>query len=1073
MDITPVQPHLRARKPRISSRTERSCSRPPHVRLRWPRSWSGWVAVSAVSLCVSPAFATGDELVRRWTFDTSADAEGWLAGNGVTDLGVVDGRLAMTLTDADAYIFAPPIEAPLDGCLVRVRLRGEHFGDTQVYWATRDDPHHNEAKVISRATTPGPDFQTIEFPIGRSADAGRTLTGFRLDPFNGPGEGRVEIAWVELIRRAPWIEATLATERHVVSPGAPITFTVRLEHRAGRADEQTWRVRLPDGGSEDAALRPGAAPKVSSRLRLQGDGVHPLAAVVEDAEGRMRRALAASVIVTDEASPPFIPGIASDRVRLDFVTLAGSDDVGAARWWTRRKTSDPWTPVGWLSPLARLAVQDHDGRMIEHEPAFTVEERMDGTIRLSARIDDASPWRVDLQFETVTAKDHTAMAVQAALHPPDDGALIEFSGPVVLVDGDDRDDLALLDRHALFGGLEFLEPGWPSSSDRAVGELFADRWTPHPFKVALPVMAVESRGTTAAVMWQPEQAWDGTHAVPTATFASPNFISGQPNHLLKLWLPSIPRWVEENTTRAQTPYTTHSDRPLTLRFLLHADQDLPVALTARRWYAFFGAPPAPPMPHDDETTYDLIARNYGETMYWENEQGWRHHWFHTETSSRPIPFMAAELLAHALHTGEKRWVERAGIGDRAIIDAMGPLALQIARDGAARQRLATMRDDGTWPYHDTDHVREQTRTFTGGQYDSLGEDGSTSLGTCVQAALPILRYALLTGDPDCLEGGLRALETMTRFRVPRGAQVWEVHQDIPDIRAAALAVEAYHIGYRLTGEQRWLDEATYWAWAGVPFLYSWRVPMDERPGRVLISDDREIRKFTSEPLDVAYEDPERQVTPYGGIPVFGPTFYVVNWFGVIVQWCALEWAWKVIELDRDRSDPLLRHIADGVVASGFQQMFDRPPWVGLYPDAWQTQSNLAVPAMICAHLPMRCLQAQQRIPDHAHPWTRVLRSSNGDDRLHVSGWGEPVALDAPGGRTWSATVRYLPDQPNELILARVEAPTAVDVDGRPLPTRGPDDAAATRDGWHYDADRSVLLLRFRHQTDLATIRVSF
>ena len=44
-----------------------------------------------------------------------------------------------------------------------------------------------------------------------------------------------------------------------------------------------------------------------------------------------------------------------------------------------------------------------------------------------------------------------------------------------------------------------------------------------------------------------------------------------------------------------------------------------------------------------------------------------------------------------------------------------------------------------------------------------------------------------------------------------------------------------------------------------------------------------------------------------------------NWYGVIVQWVGLEWADQVIRLDAIRHDPLLRYIADGVVASGLDR----------------------------------------------------------------------------------------------------------------------------------------------------------
>ncbi len=44
----------------------------------------------------------------------------------------------------------------------------------------------------------------------------------------------------------------------------------------------------------------------------------------------------------------------------------------------------------------------------------------------------------------------------------------------------------------------------------------------------------------------------------------------------------------------------------------------------------------------------------------------------------------------------------------------------------------------------------------------------------------LLDYARLTGDPRALAAGLRTLDYMKRFCVPRGAQVWEVPLHTPD-----------------------------------------------------------------------------------------------------------------------------------------------------------------------------------------------------------------------------------------------------------------------------------------------------
>jgi hypothetical protein len=301
-----------------------------------------------------------------------------------------------------------------------------------------------------------------------------------------------------------------------------------------------------------------------------------------------------------------------------------------------------------------------------------------------------------------------------------------------------------------------------------------------------------------------------------------------------------------------------------------------------------------------------------------------------------------------------------------------------------------------------------------------------------------------------------------------------VHQQIPDIRAAALAVEAYRIGYHLTGDARWLDDASYWAWAGVPFLYSWHVPVERKEGSLVASRDRDDWNRSSMPLGEGFQNPDRRVTPFATVPVLGPTFYVINWFGVVVQWCGLEWAWKVIELDEDRPDPLLRYVADGVVASGLQQLFDRPPWVGLYPDVWDTQGNIAHGAFICAMLPMNCLRAQGRLPRWAKVWTRVLRGGKGTRRWHVSGWGKPISLPPPGNDpSWTATLAFPSGQPNELILAGVEQPERVQVDRDLLDRVAPGAKAEAEGHWRYDPDRRAVVIRFRQPAPRSNVRISW
>lgn len=1028
--------------------------------------------------------AAGNAADRVWTFKTPADLDGWNAAHDLGDMKVENGLLKLSITGPDAFLIAPAVQVPLDGCVVCVVMRCSSQADSQIYWSTTDRPGFTEQQVMTLATPatgsePGPDgrpadFVRVEFRIGKPGDAGRTLTGFRIDPYNNLKSGTVEIARVEMVRVPPVFDINLSPARHWIDLNEKDEARLLIRQVGGARPEHPVRVNLGDSQVRELALSGTARASVSRVISFSEAGVHSISGVVER-PGLGPFHLQSSILVGREDRLPLEPALRSDRVRLDLVHTPDRQHVAAARWQIASGPNQ-WRQAGWLMPLVRLAIQTPDG-LTRVQPAMRMASRSDAAVELEAEVSaGAARGQARLALRLVDKAGMTAIECKASLAAQGDPVQVyDFAGPVVIVDAAGDSDDVLLQRFGLFGGLEMLEPGWRSSSDRAVGPLFAERWTPHPFKIALPVMAIEQNGLTRAMMWQPLDPWITGETMPAATFASPNFIDNQPNHLMSLAVPTIPRWREENESLARDPFELRPGpgHELVLRHILMAEGNLPIALTGRRWYEWYGAPPMPPATHDDATLYDLIARNYGDTMYWPKEKGWRNHWYHSETSSHFVPFMAAELLAHARHTGRKDWVESTGISGRSVIDTAGTLIGRIRHDAAARAAMASMRPDGTWPFSHTQAMRDLVRMISSGQYDSLGEDGTTSLGTCVQAALPILGYAEISGNAQIAAAALKALETMRQFRVPRGAQVWEVHQEIPDIRAATLAVQAYHTGYRLTGDSKWLDEAGYWAWTGAPFIYSWHVPVEQRKGSFAGSRDKDDRSRVSIPLAECFQNPERQIMPYAAVPVLGTTCYVVNWFGVIVQWCALEWASKVIALDGDRPDPLLRYIADGVVASGLQQMYDKPPWVGLYPDVWFTQENVATGAQICAMLPMRCLQAQKRIPAWADPWTRILRDFTGRKHWHVSGWGLPISVSLPtDAAAWSCKIEYLVGEPNELLVAGVEAPAAVRVDGERMDKL---EAAAPVEnpGWRYLADRQAVVVRFTQSKKTMTVQIGW
>src|SRR5688500_11826110 len=149
--------------------------------------------------------------------------------------------------------------------------------------------------------------------------------------------------------------------------------------------------------------------------------------------------------------------------------------------------------------------------------------------------------------------------------------------------------------------------------------------------------------------------------------------------------------------------------------------------------------------------------------------------------------------------------------------------------------------------------------------------------------------------------------------VPRGAQTWEVPLHTPDVLASAHLVHAYTLGFELTGDASFLDQARYWAWTGVPFVYL----VNPTGGRV---------------------------GPYATIAVYGATNWEAPvWFGQPVQWCGLVYADALYRLaPRDPAGPW-KQLADGITASGVQQSWPSSDAQrqGLLPDFFHLREQRA------------------------------------------------------------------------------------------------------------------------------------
>ena len=155
--------------------------------------------------------------------------------------------------------------------------------------------------------------------------------------------------------------------------------------------------------------------------------------------------------------------------------------------------------------------------------------RGESTIRLSgADVDaDGVAWNYEMQW--TLAEDAKRIKTECQLQTDGNRELLAFRGPMLYAgQGRNREKKTA----ALFPGLEFLEGDERSSSARDAAPPLNNRLVPHPYKITVPVLAVEMQKTLVGIIWNPLETWDGENQMLSAIFASPNWHQRQKNHAL-------------------------------------------------------------------------------------------------------------------------------------------------------------------------------------------------------------------------------------------------------------------------------------------------------------------------------------------------------------------------------------------------------------------------------------------------------------------------------------------------------------------------------------------------------------
>jgi hypothetical protein len=578
-----------------------------------------------------------------------------------------------------------------------------------------------------------------------------------------------------------------------------------------------------------------------------------------------------------------------------------------------------------------------------------------------------------------------------------------------------------------FAGLEYLEDE-PSSSEADIIGLEANRRLPAAHKITFPLMTIQASNRYVGLIWENPRKF-------SALFDSPDRTFGSRGHLMGVVFPgSDGANREEGSLLPCAGTVLKANQPLVARAWTIGGAGHSVVPAVQQYVKLRGVPDLPDTGLKFSDYVMLAAQGWLRSKCRETNL-YRHAvWpgFNPQPAADAAVF-ETWLAGHTTDAAQANALRTAASDALSIVkpqnyyhSAVGhvrtpaaPLVFGAVHEAAeaarqvARAQLGRFAADGSIAYRAGPKGTDYGKTH-------FAPDAN---GLTAQVVVTLLEAAAFCGDRELILQAIAKLRALDKFRdtVPRGAQTWEVPLHTPDILASAHLVRAYALGYELTGENGFLEQAIYWAWTGVPFVY--------------------LVNPTGQP-----------VGPYSTIAVLGATSWKAPvWFGRPVQWCGMVYADALYHLaPHDPAGPW-KKIADGITSAGLQHTWraDDRERVGLLPDFYELEAQTrAGPAINPGTVGSGAVRLYGQGPLH------------GFRAFHRSG----LLVHAPGhitspsesDRSVKFTVRGWPKEPYFVLATGFTSAPAVKVNG-----------AVASNEFHAEQGRLILKLDGESRVEVA------
>lgn len=918
--------------------------------MRFPMTTIGFGRLRLVGV-VSLGFML---LGRAWSqslpsfdFTNPADGVGWAATHDISSLFTTTTGLVIQISGPDPFTVGPRRDYPAGVPLwLRLKLRSDAGGSCQVFYFSGVPTEEASVRFAvpagqwteGRVALPalGPGFRMRVDPPGVSGTA--TLASLRFE---------VRSAYPDFdLATVP--DATIWVAEHDIaslksaSNGLVIAISGSDPYMAGPARDypvgkQLWlHVRLKSDQSGTAQVfyyQSGPTEGNSVRFYVPGgvwsDAVVPMPALGNgwslrfDPPGTGGICTLARVwfeermTYTPPAWPvPSVATIASNALRLSAGELElahNPDALGAFR------VSFAGQPVAAGNPQALAGyVLNNQAKWMPFGNApggvITSQTLSNGFVLRSESTDgDGARWHIEQWFASNAPN---AIAVETRVSTDRERQLLYVPAFTLLAGAG---SYGTNKTQGLLAGLEYLE-NEPSSSELDVIGEAARRLVPDRKKITLPLMAIAASNNCLGLIWEPQPDL-------APVFDSPDRQFNSGGHLLGLiWPGSDGANRDEGSLLPYSARVLQTNEILVARCTIVANRGDTVVPAIEQYVSMRGLPALP--------AGVLTASNY----FRNTAHAWLDSGIRTNGLIRHAVWPGFNAQPAADAAVWMRWLEKR-VDDAALAAELSSVSAVV---------LAQVPGPALYNSFGVAHVRyplpalifgavlqnaAQAESDARGLLGRFQPDGSVwyvppsggpdlgsthyahdANGLTATVVFSLFDETLFSGNRALINTALRELRAMAKFRhtVPRGAQTWEVPLHTPDILASAYLVLTHLRGYQLTGDADLLEQARYWAWTGVPFVYL-TAPV---PGSVGL---------------------------YATIPVLGATQWVGSWFGRPVQWCGLVYAEALHQLARQDPAGPWQQIADGIAASGTQQSWppSDPVRMGLLPDFYLLQEQVS------------------------------------------------------------------------------------------------------------------------------------